>query len=431
MEIHNTPVINANDDKVQIIKWYIEPKKFVKKNQSIVDLETSKAVFTVTSSSDGYILPLINVGTIVKVGTPLYKLTSKPIEFDEENINENEKLLSSDSFSNTRFSKKALALINEEGKSKDDFKDAGLISAKHLIAPRQLKIEEKKSIKKFSQVQNLHDVRSEATTLSKEAEIETLSLGEYGNINSRLNITFNAHAIIERLKNEDLFDGNIQPIILFEIAQLLKKWPQFTAYYDNQKIHYYDRVHLGLAFDLGKGLKVVTIKDAEELMPINLFENTLDIGLRYLDNKISSEELQGSTITITDLSGFNILDFDPLINGNQSTIIGIGGDQTKPGKPYSIIMTFDHRVSNGREVAIFLNELRERILSYEVNNNSTDGGEEANAFIPENNLNQCDLCGINLDNYYKKFGKTAFMIPYYKEDYTIGKLCANCFSGWI
>jgi pyruvate/2-oxoglutarate dehydrogenase complex dihydrolipoamide acyltransferase (E2) component len=82
-------------------------------------------------------------------------------------------------------------------------------------------------------------------------------------------------------------------------------------------------------------------------------------------NEILPEELINSTITVTDLSNQDILYFHPLINGYQSAIIGIGGDSSRPEYPMAINMTFDHRVSTGREVATFLNELKKRILSYQ------------------------------------------------------------------
>ena len=115
---------------------------------------------------------------------------------------------------------------------------------------------------------------------------------------------------------------------------------------------------------MGKGLKVVKIENADILMPVDFYAKSLESGLRYMRNKIKLEDMVGTTITVSDLSGMNIMYFHPLINGYQSAIIGIGGDASQPGQPMTINMTFDHRVSSGREAASFLNELRSRILKY-------------------------------------------------------------------
>jgi hypothetical protein len=212
-----------------------------------------------------------------------------------------------------------------------------------------------------------NSLREEAISLSKDAEIKTLGIGEVGNINSTLSIHFDSEKIIENLtknKASSFFSKDLQSLIMYEISRVLVDWPQFTAFFSNNKIYYYDRVDLGIAIDLGKGLKVVTLKEANKLMPAEIQEKITQYSLDYVRNQIKPEDLVGSTITITDLSSHDILHFKPLINGNQSAIIGIGGDKEAIGKPLSINLTFDHRVSNGREAALFLKELKSRILAY-------------------------------------------------------------------
>lgn len=442
------PRINTNDDKIEVVEWHIEPFGFVEAGQDLVDIETSKAVITVTSEISGHIRPLIDKGTVVRVGDPLYVCASTLQELESaskqtsEVLNEPATLkpLVDPEFGSTRFSKAAAQLLKDQGRSPEEFRGAGLVTVNRLNKKAGgglgKQVPEHAKAPAFGGEVILSGPptpRSERVTLAKKAEIEHLSTGEYGNINSKLSVYFNSAAIRERLLREQAFDGNIQPLILFELSRLLKKWPQFTAYYENDSVHFYDRVDLGVAFDLGKGLKVVSIKDSGCLMPVEFFERTVDIGLRYLENKIRPEELEGSTITITDLSGFNVLHFHPLINGKQSAIIGIGGDSAQSGHPMSLNMTFDHRVSNGREAAIFLGELRARLLNYapapeEYSGEAYQPPGPQRPEMPHANV-QCDTCGIDLGTYYRDFGRDAYMLAYFREDGALGSVCHRCYEG--
>lgn len=151
---------------------------------------------------------------------------------------------------------------------------------------------------------------------------------------------------------------------MYEAAQALKEFPLLTAYFENQSIHYYDDVRIGVAVDVGNGLKIATLPGTAQLLPIQIFETITDFAYRDLEGSLTDQDFSDSTFTITDLTAQRILHFVPLINGKQSGILGIGGDPELPGQPLSLNLTFDHRVLAGREAALFLDQLRSRILAY-------------------------------------------------------------------
>jgi 2-oxoglutarate dehydrogenase E2 component (dihydrolipoamide succinyltransferase) len=273
-------------------------------------------------------------------------------------------------------------------------------------------------------------VRTVRMSLAKQAEAESLTLGESGNVTSTLTVAFDSAAIRTRLARERLFDGSPQPLVLYETARLLARFPNLTAWCVEGHVHHYDAVDLGVAFDLGRGLKVVTFRDAATLSAMQLFEKTIDVGLRYLDNRLEPDELGGSTFTVTDLSGFDVLHFRPLINGRQSAILGVGGDSAQPGHPMTLSLTFDHRVSNGREVAEFLGGLKARLASYAP---LPDPALSPPAFLPappDAAAIRCDRCAIDLPSYYRDFPQDAWMQAYFREDGTLGSVCHRCAGGW-
>ena len=456
----STPRINTNDDKIEVVEWHVVDGTFLNEGQEVVDLETSKAVVTLTTDQAGFFRSLVNQRTVVNVGDPLYlladtaeKLSATPQ--DEvaatsqfvtvpKSASTSSTPAQSGRFSESRFSNAALKLMKSRGLTPADFPSAGLVTRRLILQPSPKHIEPAQTNRaSISIPSGPLTPRSESVSLAKQAEIQNLTIGEDGNINSKLSIYFDSEPIRARLRKEQAFDGNIQPLILYEIARLLTHWPQLTAYFENGSVHYYDRVDLGVAFDLGKGLKVVTLQDADKLLPVNFYEKTIEIGIRYLENRIRPDELVGSTLTVTDLSGFDILHFHPLINGRQAAIIGIGGDSAQPGYPMSINITFDHRVSNGREVASFLGNIRSRLNSYALATDVAIASEEGLDFLeevpPAQNENStaifassgCDRCGIDLATYYREFPRDANMLAVFREDGSLGMACHRCSGGWI
>ncbi len=453
--------INANDDQVGIVAWHVSDGDHVQVGDDLVDLETSKAVVTVPAEIAGTVRRIAQIGDVVGVGAAICEIhgAKGPTEDGGPGLSTRAATtppvleaaapaavtgtpappafappVASERIEPARFSRRASALIAELDLDEADFAGGGLVTSKTVTdrrhrtsdAPPHLGIAQAVQDPKRALPSPTGQARSEVSSLSKRAEIANLVLGESGTINSTLSVYFDSVSIRQRLKQGKIFDGNLQPILLYELSRLLRQWPQFTSFFQDDAVHFYDRIDIGLAIDLGRGLKVVTIAKADCLLPFEIHEKTVDFGLRYLDNKIRPEELLGSTITVTDLSGFDILHFKPLINGRQAVILGIGGDVQQPGHPMSINMTFDHRVTDGREAALFLNDLRERLRSYASHEVGAPIAAMEEAVAPRMTAPaRCTRCGIAAEAYYRD-NHDALMFACVAADGTLQSLCLAC-----
>jgi pyruvate/2-oxoglutarate dehydrogenase complex dihydrolipoamide acyltransferase (E2) component len=467
------PRINTNDDQVGVVAWHVEDGAFVEAGADLVDLETSKAVVTIECEHRGYLRRRAAKGEIVRVGATLCDVADAPEDFAHAGAVDaaapaptsaaepravstaatvapsaptaTRLPLAAPVFDATRISPSAMQLMTAHGLRPEDFSGVGLVTAKIVrerISPtppiaRAPQASQSAVGRTATLLPRQGPIvpREESVSLAKRAEIEQLSTGESGLINSTLSMRFESEPVRARLRAEGRLDGNIQPIILFELSRLLLQWPQFTAYFENDQVHYYDRIDIGVAVDLGKGLKVARIKDADTLNPVELFERTIDFGLRYLDNKLRPDELVGSTITVTDLSSLDIVFFKPLINGRQSAILGIGGDSSQRGYPMSFNLTFDHRVTNGREAATFLKELRARVLSY-AGAGATESHDTQGSTVPASAPTaripvRCENCGIDNDSYVQEFGSDARMLACLNGDGSMVAVCHRCYAGWL
>jgi len=343
-----TPRLNANDDAAEVAHWHVADGARVEVGQAVVDLASSKAVFTVHAEAAGYLQRLARIGQEVRVGVPVAMLHEKretvaPVV--DEKPGTGPSPVSGEGFGFTRFSKAALREIEARGLDPESFRGAGLVTTASLGKCHE-------------------GMRSEAISFSKKIEIEALTDGQSGNINSSLTVELSTEGLFRTMRAYQLLGGQLLPLVLYEFAGLLRQNPLFTAFYDERRIYFYDRVDLGIAIDFGEGLRVPVLRGADRLLPIDIQIAVTELAKRYLENTWQPSDFEGGTATVTDLSGENVRHFQPLLNRRQSVILGIGGDREMPGRPLTLTIVFDHRVLSGRQVAEFLSALRARLLRY-------------------------------------------------------------------
>ena len=430
------PTINTNDRQVEVVKWLIENGGHVEAGQELVELGTAKAVVSIQAEHTGFISQKGAPGEYLGVGQPLvsyHKSQAEALAQKGAAVVVSEPVTgaavkSEGQFGFLKFSAEAEKYIQANKIDKSMFQGMGLVTTdmiEELLNPQaKNKSAAACSPKNASKKSALApSYRSTNVSGLKKAEIEALTTGAEGTINCTLNFTFLSHALRQRVQRENLFDHIILPIIVFELAKLLPENPLFTSFFENEKIYHYDKVNIGLAMDMGKGLKVVNVAEADQLLPNDIYQKIVDFSARYLENTLEMDHLMGSTITITDLSAYGVETFTPLINGKQSVIIGIGAPSKAPGQPMTFSVTFDHRVLSGRDIGIFMTTLIDRLYSY--------GKVE---LIPQSSLlaveNSCARCGIDNATYQEQFKRFAMMQMTMNSDGELSLICHSCAQGF-
>jgi pyruvate/2-oxoglutarate dehydrogenase complex dihydrolipoamide acyltransferase (E2) component len=196
---------------------------------------------------------------------------------------------------------------------------------------------------------------------------------------------------------------------------LLKKFKEFNSYFDNNFINFYKSVDIGIALDIEKGLKVVTIKGTNEYGYNEICEKLEGLVNLYLDDKLLSTDISSPTFTITDLSFENITSFIPLINRKNSAILGISSLDSFSNKMI-LSLTFDHRISSGKQSSRFLNDLKTNIQSHLINKTSKP-------LIFSANCLKCNISSLELED---SFGFIKVLTKEGKE----GLCCRSCYNGW-
>jgi 2-oxoglutarate dehydrogenase E2 component (dihydrolipoamide succinyltransferase) len=150
----------------------------------------------------------------------------------------------------------------------------------------------------------------------------------------------------------------------------LKLIPQLNAEIRGTDVVYRNYYDIGVAVSTDRGLMVPVIKNAERLSFAELEVVIADFAARARDKKITPDELQGGTFTISNGGVFGSLLSTPIVNPPQSGILGLHVIQERPVardgqvviRPMMYVaLTYDHRIVDGRESVTFLKRIKECI----------------------------------------------------------------------
>jgi 2-oxoglutarate dehydrogenase E2 component (dihydrolipoamide succinyltransferase) len=148
----------------------------------------------------------------------------------------------------------------------------------------------------------------------------------------------------------------------------LQEWPAVNAYIDGDELIYHDYCDISIAVSAPKGLVVPVIRNAESLDMAGIERKVIELATKARDSKLTLEEMQGGTFTITNGGVFGSLMSTPIINIPQSAILGMHKIQERPVvingqivvRPMMYVaVSYDHRVIDGRESVSFLVRVKE------------------------------------------------------------------------
>jgi len=166
----------------------------------------------------------------------------------------------------------------------------------------------------------------------------------------------------------------INDMIIYITVKTLLKFKALNAYFLNNKILEFERVHLAFAVDAPQGLMVPVIRNAHLLSLKEISQEAKRLSSACLQGTIQPDELTGGTFTITNLGPLGIESFTPVLNLPQVAVLGICNIQLKAIReedevrlaPYlGLSLTFDHRAVDGAPAAKFLKELSLAIAKFE------------------------------------------------------------------
>ena len=164
----------------------------------------------------------------------------------------------------------------------------------------------------------------------------------------------------------------VTAIIIKLLVSALKLFPDFNASLDaeGQKIIYKKYIHIGVAVDTPRGLLVPVIRDVDQKNIIQIAVELQELAGRARDRKLTLDEMQGGTFTVTNLGGIGGTSFTPIVNWPEVAILGVSRSAPRPvfreGSlvPRTMLplsLSYDHRLIDGAKAARFLRWLSDSL----------------------------------------------------------------------
>ncbi|MEE4200079.1 dihydrolipoamide acetyltransferase family protein [Erythrobacter sp.] len=427
----NMPDVGEGVAEAELVEWHVKVGDAVSEDQHLVDVMTDKATIDIESPVDGKVTEVAGeVGDVIAVGSMLLVIEVEgevPEDADEGDAEAGDDAHTTDEPVDSPMSKATEERIEVENSDSSDADDA--MAADPEPAPAQ-PTEPAPSPSPAAKVLASPAVRKRAKDLGVDlAEVKPAEDGRvrHGDLDqflaynsgggfspagrARENEAIKVIGLRKRIAQNmsaakrhiphftyveecdvtameamraDLNSARgskpkltMLPLLITAICKLVPDFPMINARYDDEAnvVTRHGAVHLGMATQTDNGLMVPVIRDAQGR---NLWQLASEIGRlaeAARDGSAKSEELSGSTLTVTSLGPLGGVATTPVINRPEVAIIGPnriierpmfvtdgqGGERIEKRKLMNISISCDHRVVDGYDAALFIQEMKKLI----------------------------------------------------------------------
>ena len=413
------PVLGESITEATVSKWLKNEGEKVEADEPIVELETDKVNLEVPSPVSG-VLDIINSkdGSVVEVGAVLGSVSesstntneTEEIKKIEPTINENnvvklepqkelEEIEEPEIFDEKK-EEEPLVLTNEvkEKKELNISTDSSTMSpaVRKIITENKIDIKSVKGTGKDGRVlkgdlinlMGSNPPPSERKIkYGQEERIKMTRLRQtiakrlkQAQENAALLTTFNevdmTNVMDMRKENQEDFQSRygvklgFMSFFVKACVVALKNYPAVNAEIEGDEIIYKNYYNISFAVGTDKGLVVPVLKNADELSFANIEKNIKEISEKAKDGKLTIEDLQGGTFTISNGGVYGSMLSTPILNLPQSGVLGMHNIVDRPIvvdgdikiRPIMYLaLSYDHRIIDGKEAVTFLNHIKHAI----------------------------------------------------------------------
>ena len=408
------PVLGESITEATVAKWLKKEGDTVEADEAIVELETDKVNLEVPSPIDG-VLSEINSkdGVTVEVGALLGTISQNEIQPSQKKvITKIEPKITENNVVNLEIKKETprvfeepgeeepLILTNEVKKDKTDYSNKN----NEILSPsvRKIVVENKINLKKVSGsgkegrilkgdlISMMGENPQPSERKIKYGQEERIKMSrlrqtiakrlKQAQENAALLTTFNEvdmTSIMEiRKENQEDFQSRYNIKLGFmsffvkACVAALKTFPSVNAEIDGNEIIYKNYYNISFAVGTEKGLVVPVLRDADQLSFADIEKNIKTISEKARDGKITIEDLQGGTFTISNGGVYGSMLSTPILNLPQSGVLGMHNIVERPMvvdgeikiRPIMYLaLSYDHRIIDGKESVSFLKMVKENL----------------------------------------------------------------------
>jgi len=357
-------------------EWHKKVGEYVEENEEVAVIETDKIDVSVNSPEAGVIKEVYaEAEDTVEVGKKLFFIEpgekpsgdakEEPKEEEKEEPKEEKKEEPKEKAEPKESEKKEDKPAPKE--KKEEKKPA---PAKDKSAPKAEEPAPKAGARTESRVK-MNRMRKRIAERLKESQNTAASLTTFNEIDMTALMEFRKRNKDRLLKETGIKLGFMGPFAK-ACAMAMKEIPAANASIEGEglgdTIVYHDYVDIGVAVSTEKGLVTPVVRNAESLSILEIEKAISDLGIKARDNKLTLEDMTGSTFTISNGGVFGSLFGTPILNLPGSAILGMHAVKQKPYvvngqiqiRPIMVVaLTYDHRLLDGREAVTFLVKLKQ------------------------------------------------------------------------
>lgn len=381
------PVLPESVADATVAAWHKKIGDKVSRDENLLDLETDKVVLEVPAPADGVLTEILfQTGDTVTSGQLLAKITAAAAA------------------STVAPEEKAATPSSDIVRAEEDKSTSPVvrrIMAEHNLQPGQIQGSGKDGrITKedvLAYIESNREKTAPASTLKQEhAPVAAMGAREERRVpmtrlrakiaerlleaqhNAAMLTTFNEvnlKAVMDmRAQYKDNFEKKhgvklgFMSFFTKAVVESLKRFPAVNASIDGQDVVYHGFYDIGIAVSTERGLVVPVIRDADQMSMAEIEKAINDAASRARQGKLSMEEMQGGTFTITNGGVFGSLLATPIINPPQTGILGMHKIEDRPVvekgeiviRPMMYVaLSYDHRLIDGKDSVQFLVSVKE------------------------------------------------------------------------
>ena len=389
--------------EVQIAAWLVENGEYVERDQDIVEVDSDKATLSIPATESGQLEIKVEEGETIEVGTVIavvdtsvkgkakekvevkeekvseaktdtvkeekpkqekveaknieaseYDLTVSPLArklMEEENVSEKELV---DFFKNYRIGKKDVEFYsdNKKGSTVVNSKPSSSFDGSREQSRTKMSMLRKKL------AQRLVSVKNETAMLTTFNEVNMTPIMEM------------------RKKYKEIFKEKhgvglgFMSLFTKAVTESIAHFPAINSQILGDEILGFSYVDIGIAVSAPKGLMVPVVRNAEMLSLAEIEKEIKRLAIKARDGKLSIDDMQGGTFTITNGGVFGSMLSTPIINPPQSAILGMHNIVQRPiavnGKVeihpmMYVAMSYDHRIIDGSTSVGFLVKVKDML----------------------------------------------------------------------
>lgn len=364
-----------------IATWHKKIGDKVTRDENLVDLETDKVVLEVPAPADGILQEVMfKEGATVQSGELLARIGAAAPTHTEQTEKPNTTVALDDKSTSPVVRRMLAEHDLQPNQIVGSGKDARITKEDVVafIETNRNKAEKTAPVKTDAVVATPMGAREERRVPMSRLRAKVAERLLQAQHNAALLTTFNEvnlKAVMDlRAQYKDSFEKKhgvklgFMSFFTKAVVESLKRFPAVNASIDGQDIIYHGFYDIGIAVSTERGLVVPVIRDADLLSMANIEQSISDFAGRARQGKLSMDEMQGGTFTITNGGVFGSLLATPIINPPQTAILGMHKIQDRPIaengqvviRPMMYLaLSYDHRLIDGKDSVQFLVSIKE------------------------------------------------------------------------